>query len=476
MSDPEKQSIIGEVGSWVWGTIEGGFNEQQSISQIIVDAVIGMIPVVGDVTAVRDLVAVIIRLVDNPEKRKEKLEWLTLTLLLFALIPVAGGVIKGVGKLILKASEDVGRHAEILRDVIQFLNRVGEGDAIKFLKKLDFESHAAELRGVWKKLTQRLDDVLTATLKRAHRLIPDAMAARLQKLQQGIRDLAALGDSMIPDSLKELNTRLKAIQKKIYEGEWHDIGGAWESATREAEARLVNSGGSKKWVASSMPFPPDDAKSFHAIPRDPTAPGGWPDLTKPPWLDAAGVPTKIATFSGEIRAVHIQPGTKIRRIIENGSGKSGLFWSYELAADGPSWRKNCAVLDRWSKNGSYVELVVPDGGLWVWEGKIASQIDNDVTSATFGQYLAGGATQLFIDFRDPGHAAAKAIVDNLPVLPTNWTGLMGINVPPPLATVQKLAASELESKQSAEAAAAAAQRGLRAAGDGGDPPQPSPGP
>jgi len=44
-----------EVGDWLWGTAQGAFNEKAKLSQIIVDAVIGMVPVVGDVTAVRDL-------------------------------------------------------------------------------------------------------------------------------------------------------------------------------------------------------------------------------------------------------------------------------------------------------------------------------------------------------------------------------------------------------------------------------------
>jgi hypothetical protein len=50
-----------------------------------------MIPVVGEVTAVRDIIAVTIGLSLDDSKRRDKLEWLTLTLLLFALIPVVGG-------------------------------------------------------------------------------------------------------------------------------------------------------------------------------------------------------------------------------------------------------------------------------------------------------------------------------------------------------------------------------------------------
>jgi len=42
-----------EVGQWCWGTLQGAFNEKQTISQVIVDAVIGMVPLLGDATAVR---------------------------------------------------------------------------------------------------------------------------------------------------------------------------------------------------------------------------------------------------------------------------------------------------------------------------------------------------------------------------------------------------------------------------------------
>ncbi|CAB3741858.1 hypothetical protein LMG22037_06536 [Paraburkholderia phenoliruptrix] len=78
-----------EVGQWCWGTLEGAFNEKQTISQVIVDAVVGMIPLVGDVTAVRDLLAVGIDMSKDPKKREEVMQWVLLIVLVFALIPVA---------------------------------------------------------------------------------------------------------------------------------------------------------------------------------------------------------------------------------------------------------------------------------------------------------------------------------------------------------------------------------------------------
>ncbi|GIX24664.1 MAG: hypothetical protein KatS3mg122_1895 [Caldimonas sp.] len=61
-----------------------------------------MIPLVGDVTAARDLIAVSTRLASDPAKREDTMEWVLLVVLVFALIPVIGGVIKGVGRLLIK--------------------------------------------------------------------------------------------------------------------------------------------------------------------------------------------------------------------------------------------------------------------------------------------------------------------------------------------------------------------------------------
>src|SRR5205814_10394516 len=98
----------------------------------------------------------------------------------------------------------------------------------------------------------------------------------------------------------------------------------------------------------------------------------------------------VAAFSGPMKPVKLPAGTKIRRVVTETSAKDGLWWTMELAKDGRSWREDCAVLEHWSEDGHFIELVVPQPGLWVWEGKVASQIANDASKADFGQYLKGG--------------------------------------------------------------------------------------
>ena len=47
----EFRHMATEVAGWLWGTVQGAWNEKQTVSQIITDAVIGMIPLVGQATA-----------------------------------------------------------------------------------------------------------------------------------------------------------------------------------------------------------------------------------------------------------------------------------------------------------------------------------------------------------------------------------------------------------------------------------------
>ena len=97
------------------------------------------------------MVAIVIGLIKAPRKREEKLQWILLVIKLLALIPVLGGVFKGVGRLVAKAmgevahlvagAERAAKLAEAAKDIVAFLNRVGVGNAEVFLQKLKFADH-----------------------------------------------------------------------------------------------------------------------------------------------------------------------------------------------------------------------------------------------------------------------------------------------------------------------------------------------
>ncbi|HEY8379945.1 MAG TPA: hypothetical protein VIK91_25820 [Nannocystis sp.] len=436
-SGGEYMRIVADAGDWIWGLIQGGFNEQQTVSQIIVDAVIGMIPVVGDITAVRDLLAVVIRLADDPSKREDPMQWVELVIGLLALIPVAGGAIKGVAKLLLRVGKEAAEHRQIVREAIELLNRLGVGDAVDYFGKLDLSIHTAALVREFQKLVNRLVEVIDAILRRTRWVLPGGMKRRLQDLRGALRELLGLGVRYIPDGVKELNNRLKAIQSQIYNGDWHEIPSSLRSSTREAEAGLTTA--RVLPAPSSLPHPPNTRADYVPEP-------GYPDLTDAKYV-RGGVYEKIEAFSGPIRADTLPEGTKIYRILDvRYPNKYGNWWALELPPNGTAWRKDYAVLDSWSQNRLYVELTVPPGGLKVWRGKAASQVERNASEMTYGQVLEGGGEQLFIDFNFPDNAAAKAALDKVEPKMTGWLDTMGVGVPRALSRAVRLGDDERAEK------------------------------
>ncbi len=443
-----------EAVDWIWGTAKGGFNQKQTVSQIVVDALIGMIPLVGDVTAVRDILAIIIGMAHDPKKRESKLEWLALVVMLFALIPVIGGAIKGVGKLLLKGGKEAAEASKHIQEIVAILNRTGLGNARKWAQELNLESYAGELLGRWRELTRRLDLVFDSLQSSLKGVLTPKMLEYVGKLKTQVQELAKKGEAMIPDALKELNERLKAAQRQVYNGDWHEIPKNLKSSTREIEARLVDVPDGKKWVVENMHFPQNGRESF--VKRD-----DWPDLSSGKYvkMDANDniIFKVIPCFSGPMRAVKIQPGQKIYRIVDEDSRVAGEWWVFTLPESGQQWREGLAVLDSWNKNGYYVEWTVPESGLWAWEGKASSQVENSPKApATLGQYLPGGHTQLFIDMNHPNNA--KVLNDHLIKLdipveillkkkPTEWTDTYtGLHIPKMNAEADYLGPFEVESK------------------------------
>ena len=104
--------------------------------------------------------------------------------------------------------------------------------------------------------------------------LPKTFIDRLEQVQKGIVILKTMAAKMIPECVKELQSKLRVIQDQIYRGEWNDIPKTLESKTREIEARLVETvEGGKKWVVNRKEFPP--AKKADFVPED-----DWPDLTE----------------------------------------------------------------------------------------------------------------------------------------------------------------------------------------------------
>jgi len=164
------------AGDWLWGTLQGDFNENPSTSQVVIGTVISMIPVVDQLMDCRDVCANALLLTDENEDN-DTAGWIALTLTGIGFVPFFGSAVKGVGKVIIKNSR------ESLSAALAILRKLGKGDPIKFLEKLD-----------WRSLS-----------KQATELITEKVLAIKQALD-AITNSTVLRWSLADDTLKRLNT------------------------------------------------------------------------------------------------------------------------------------------------------------------------------------------------------------------------------------------------------------------------------
>lgn len=443
-----------EVGQWCWGTLEGAFNEKQTISQVIVDAVIGMIPLLGDATAVRDLLAVSIGMSNDPAKRREVMQWVLLVILLFALIPVVGGLIKGVGRLALRVTGDVAKDAELLGEVIRFLNRMGHGDATKWLKSLDLGQYQAQILDKCKDFCATVQLAIRKALDaRVGRALPDVWRAKLERVRQGFYDLQDLADTMVPQAFKELSAKLHTLQNMVYRGEIHEIAtGGMPKVKREAEAYLEERKLAKEIKRGRYDSAEciADGSTTEARIRaryQPKIEQGWPDILaetgRMPTHSQNDVFIKVASFHGEITPLGPEQlaGKKLYRAFGNPSkhaswpggskagGRQPAFWGFgEVPKDAEAWRVRSAVLDEWNGNGFLAELHFPSDlaarmpEAKGWAGQIAEQYGKGVPS----QYLEGGGEQLIIDLGPLANhitEAGEKMKKGESIAPIEWNGI-----------------------------------------------------
>jgi hypothetical protein len=490
LSTKEFKLFTVEVGQWMLGVVKGSWNEKMSVSQIIADAVIGMIPVVGDVTAARDLIAVATGLATDEEKRSHTMEWVLLVIFIFALIPVFGGVIKGVGRIALRATEialeDAVAAAKIAEEVVAFLNRIGHKNAQLWLKTLDLIKYESVILEKFRTFC----DVIILAIGRfvlcSHLLLPQSFIARLEALSAGFTKIKALGESKIPESLKQLHETLERLQKFIHSG---GAPASSRAATMTAqtgqktvsyveEARAIESGAAKKIVRAGkykqnlagVDKLSDIRKVYQRQPGYPdlmsrieTATVGGTEIKYYPLIAAAHGPIKNEMIEGQTLFRSFGPKGETHGVPVGASNPIGQCWGIgRPPRTAKEWREYYAVLDEWNRNGWISMVHIPAG---VKVPACTSTVSEQFSKKIAGQYLEGGGKQAVIeaffekDIMDAANAlyargGGKITLPNGIVVEIRQSGWSGINkkvgygamVIPAASMTERLGVTEFQTK------------------------------
>ncbi|SFK84022.1 hypothetical protein SAMN04488518_1103 [Pseudovibrio ascidiaceicola] len=177
--DADDESWFG----WIWGALQGEWNDNPTTGQIIFDAALTAIPIIDQVGDLRDVSAIVLKLCDSKVREEEGwLLWLSLGICTIGLVPTVGSVVKGVLKTIfnackpfLKATGDFlksfkkAASPEMINSVMAVARFFSSGNAVKWLQDLaaDFQKLIKEAMGLFKKFLATMQQQASKALAEA---------------------------------------------------------------------------------------------------------------------------------------------------------------------------------------------------------------------------------------------------------------------------------------------------------------------
>jgi uncharacterized Zn-binding protein involved in type VI secretion len=238
-SNPENKQVkpgwferVGDSVEWVWGALQGDFNENPTTGQIALNTVITMIPVVDQVADVRDLVANLRALIWD-KRYDDKWVWIAILLTLVGCVPVVGSAIKGVLTTVVNYLKKGTKIP--LKHLMEVLNKYHKGNAIQWLHQLvaDMPKYAARVK-------QELHKILNALREKMHWMaenIPGRIGRQAKETENTIEHVSKIADQKIDEAAKELQD---GLSKSLDEGVDFESKGATKSTNtrkqRESEA------------------------------------------------------------------------------------------------------------------------------------------------------------------------------------------------------------------------------------------------
>ncbi|MCW7536715.1 hypothetical protein OOT46_02455 [Aquabacterium sp. A7-Y] len=199
---------------WFWGLILGDFNEDPDAAQIVIGAVIGSLPIIGQAADIRDVCANCYQLSKDP---KDSWKWIALVITLLAFIPGVGDALKGIAKLAMQALKSGGAQAaERIRDILALVRGLGKGDPVKWLQNLPWGEYQSQVVGFWRKVTgnllQAMESVGNSWIARW--AIGHQNVESLEQAARMIRKLRELGESEIPQAFTRLRGAIDDLLKR----------------------------------------------------------------------------------------------------------------------------------------------------------------------------------------------------------------------------------------------------------------------
>ena len=463
-----KDQLAG-TAQWIWEVIQGDFHDDQTTAQVVTGTVISMIPFVDQLCDVRDVVANCKKI---NQDSSNKWHWVALALTLIGLFPTLGSLVKGCFKILFaygrKGMFSVGKAAldSNMWQASKPFVEAGIGKLNDFLARPAVRKTLSSLKidAPYKYLAEQVRltagklsvsaltgafDTSIAALKgltdKVQKWGPAGLQPKVASLLSTVNGVRKQADEMLGEALKPLQDWLNKLAQRL--DVEHKLNYQANTNALTPHSSLRHSLEAELEVLRKAPPPYVKVKrnaTHRAREEAPAVPPGHFDIgpnAPQPLADA------FETFTKDIHADVLPPGTKIYRVLDPKSNDNSICWmtqaEYKALKNKADWRDRFAVWRNWNANGEVVTYTVPPGkGLPVWRGTTASQPFKDAKKQVVKAndegdafWLQGGAEQLVVNpadlqkvhlgKREPtywgyGEGDIDVSLVGVPVLKTNW--------------------------------------------------------
>lgn len=230
ISDPAKtDTTVEAIGDYIldalWQAIAGDFTDENNALGILLSVLVGIIPYVGQVCDIRDLIADIIHLVDDGPQTEE---WVDLGFTLIAFIPGIGDflkkgddVAKDISK-VLKGADNVDEIADAVKGVMKKGDKVYSSVEKAVKDVIDSKKLTKAINDAAKKISDRTSDLVSKGIDRI--VSGKEINETVQKVLKGIGEYGDnLIDNIVTDFEKnKINETIEDIKSAIGTGQVSD--------------------------------------------------------------------------------------------------------------------------------------------------------------------------------------------------------------------------------------------------------------
>ncbi|SDB86755.1 hypothetical protein [Acinetobacter boissieri] len=201
---------LSEKSSWIYGMLQGDFNKDPTLSQVVVGGIISLIPVVDQVCDIRDLISNLITLSDEGQRNTENFMALALTSI--GLIPEVGSLFKTV----IKSTQVKGATKISLIKTMESLETITAKVGIhcpwgrapqRWLQNDPWKQLATNAQMVLRKNIDRLSHVLNTLISKTI----GPLRAKIQSFYIEISKIVSATEKYIKELCEEISRKVKEL-------------------------------------------------------------------------------------------------------------------------------------------------------------------------------------------------------------------------------------------------------------------------